>query len=96
MRRPIVTALILAAGFVLAASPAAAQHRGHNSGHRAAPGYAPSAFDWRNQLDRPGDYRCDAYWDANRTDCGARARPAPPRQPPGPPRLSRPRRLRRQ
>ena len=74
MRRPIVTALILAAGFVLAAGPAAAQHRGHNSGHRAASGYAPSAFDWRSQLDRPGDYRCDAYWDANRTDCGARWR----------------------
>ena len=74
MRRPIVTALILAAGFVLAASPAAAQHRGHNSGHRAASDYAPSAFDWRSQLDRPGDYRCDAYWDANRTDCGARWR----------------------
>ena len=74
MRRPIVTALILAAGFVLAAGPAAAQHRGHNSGHRAASGYAPSAFDWRSQLDRPGDYRCDAFWDANRTDCDARWR----------------------
>lgn len=23
------------------------------------------------QRDRPGDWRCDAYWDANRTDCGA-------------------------
>jgi hypothetical protein len=23
------------------------------------------------QWDRGGDYRCDAYWDANRTDCGA-------------------------
>ena len=74
MRRPIVTALILAAGFVLAASPAAAQHRGHNSGHRAPSGHAPSAFDWRSQLDRPGDYRCDAFWDASRTDCHARWR----------------------
>ncbi len=34
----------------------------------------PSSFDWRGQLDRPGDYRCDAYWDAGRTDCGARWR----------------------
>ncbi len=34
----------------------------------------PSTFDWRSQLDRPGDYRCDAFWDANRTDCGARWR----------------------
>jgi hypothetical protein len=34
----------------------------------------PSNFDWRSQLDRPGDYRCDAFWDANRTDCGDRWR----------------------
>ena len=36
--------------------------------------WAPSAFDWRSQRDRPGDYRCDAFWDANRTDCHARWR----------------------
>ena len=32
--------------------------------------------DWSvaAQRDRPGDYRCDAYWDANRTDCDARWR----------------------
>lgn len=35
---------------------------------------APSNFDWRSQLDRPGDYRCDRFWDANRTDCGDRWR----------------------
>lgn len=34
----------------------------------------PSTFDWRSQLDRPGDYRCDAYWDAGRSDCDARWR----------------------
>ena len=34
----------------------------------------PSNFDWRSQLDRPGDYRCDQFWDANRDDCGARWR----------------------
>ena len=34
----------------------------------------PSDFDWRSQLDRPGDYRCDQFWDASRTDCGARWR----------------------
>ena len=34
----------------------------------------PSNFDWRSQLDRPGDYRCDQFWDANRNDCGARWR----------------------
>ena len=35
---------------------------------------APSNFDWRSQLDRPGDYRCDQFWDASRTDCGDRWR----------------------
>jgi len=35
---------------------------------------APSNFDWRSQLDRPGDYRCDQFWDANRDDCGDRWR----------------------
>ena len=76
--RPFPIALILAAGCVLAAAgPAAAQSWGHNSGyghHRGGSNWAPSAFDWRSQLDRPGDYRCDAFWDANRDDCGARWR----------------------
>lgn len=78
MRRPFLTALILAAGCALvAAAPAAAQSWERNSGyghHRGGSNWAPSAFDWRSQLDRPGDYRCDAFWDANRTDCGARWR----------------------
>lgn len=77
MRRPILTALTVAAACALAAGSAAAQSWAHNSGyahHRGGSGYAPSAFDWRSQLDRPGDYRCDAFWDANRTDCGARWR----------------------
>ena len=39
-------------------------------GRRSDGNAAPSRFDWRSQLDRPGDYRCDAFWDANRTDCG--------------------------
>ena len=77
MRRPSLTPLILAAGLALAGTPAAAQSWGSNSGyghHRGGSNWAPSAFDWRSQLDRPGDYRCDAFWDANRTDCGARWR----------------------
>lgn len=28
-------------------------------------------YGFNGQADRPGDYRCDAYWDAGRTDCGA-------------------------
>lgn len=73
---PIRSALILAAGLALAAAPAAAQSWERNSGygHNRGSNWAPSAFDWRSQLDRPGDYRCDAFWDANRTDCGARWR----------------------
>lgn len=26
---------------------------------------------YQGQADRPGDYRCDAYWDRGRTDCDA-------------------------
>ena len=46
-----------------------------DSGYRARDWNAvPSTFDWRSQLDRPGDYRCDAYWDAGRPDCHERWR----------------------
>jgi hypothetical protein len=51
--------------------------RGHArgyDGYRRDTNAVPSSFDWRGQLDRPGDYRCDPFWDANRTDCGARWR----------------------
>ncbi|MBB5660976.1 BA14K family protein [Brevundimonas halotolerans] len=44
---------------------------GYRSEHRSS-GYS----DWSvaAQRDRPGDYRCDAFWDANRSDCDARWR----------------------
>lgn len=31
-----------------------------------------SSRDWsfNGQADTPGDYRCDAFWDTDRTDCG--------------------------
>jgi len=77
MRRPLQLFLIVAASLGVATAPAAAQSWGHNSGQghdRGASNRAPSAFDWRSQLDRPGDYRCDAFWDASRTDCHARWR----------------------
>ena len=34
---------------------------------------APAAAhpDWWDQRDRPGDFRCDAYWDRGRDDCDA-------------------------
>jgi hypothetical protein len=44
---------------------------GYSYSRRSDWNAAPSSFDWRSQLDRPGDYRCDAFWDANRGDCGA-------------------------
>ena len=83
--------LLISAGLVLVAAPAAAQSWGgtydggysySGSDSRADHGYSrrsdsnavPSSFNWRSQLDRPGDYRCDAFWDANRNDCGERWR----------------------
>jgi hypothetical protein len=56
MRRSLV--LIAAGAALLAGSASAQSWSGYNSGVRA-------------QMDRPGDFRCDAFWDANRTDCDA-------------------------
>lgn len=47
------------------------EHGGYSYSRRNDWNAVPSSFDWRSQLDRPGDYRCDAFWDANRDDCGA-------------------------
>lgn len=49
----------------------AGQHDGYSYSRRSDWNAVPSGFDWRGQLDRPGDYRCDAFWDATRNDCGA-------------------------
>ncbi|MGV8928780.1 MAG: BA14K family protein [Brevundimonas sp.] len=49
------------------------QSYGGGYGYRSS-NAVPSNFDWRSQLDRPGDYRCDQFWDASRDDCGARWR----------------------
>lgn len=75
------------AGSLVVAGPVEAQswHNGpvygggYNTGYgqpyRPAPrrhyGYDRS---FNGQADVPGDYRCDAYWDANRDDCHARWR----------------------
>jgi hypothetical protein len=49
--------------------------RSYNNGYGSRRSNAvPSNFDWRSQLDRPGDYRCDQFWDANRENCDARWR----------------------
>lgn len=50
---------------------------GHETGrHYSNPydsGRRTYSRDWsfNGQADVPGDYRCDSFWDANRTDCGA-------------------------
>lgn len=65
--------LLIAAAVSALAVPAAAQSwSGYNTGY----GHQRSGGGWdvRSQYDRPGDYRCDAFWDANRDDCGARWR----------------------
>ena len=64
--RPLILALAAAALATTAAAPAVAQGW--------APQHRSYGWDTRSQYDRPGDYRCDAYWDANRTDCDARWR----------------------
>lgn len=64
-------ALVITAA--LAATPAVAQSWGNlHDGYSVRRSNAvPSNLDWRRQLDRPGDYRCDKFWDADRSDCGA-------------------------
>jgi len=62
-------ALTIAAGLLMVAGPAAAQHWNGPSNH--GQGHARSGWNVAAQYDRPGDYRCDAFWDANRDDCGA-------------------------
>ncbi len=73
-----LTALIAAGALTVFSGSASAQSWARDTGYGYSYSHrsnaAPSAFDWRSQLDRPGDYRCDQYWDANRSDCGARWR----------------------
>lgn len=54
----IAAAFVAAAGF-LALSAGASQAQ------------VIAGWQTAGQWDRGGDYRCDAYWDANRTDCDA-------------------------
>lgn len=89
MRLSVLIAAGFALGLGALAAPAPAAAGGPYDNVRVQahgyvnPGYgrqAPRRDQWRSgwnvraQMDRPGDYRCDAFWDANRTDCGARWR----------------------
>lgn len=69
----LMAAIAGAAAMGLQIEPAAAQsgYYGHYNQGRGHQWRAPS---WWSQRDRPGDYRCDAYWDANRADCHERWR----------------------
>lgn len=55
------------ATLLISASPmaAAAQSLDHRTWS------SQGGYGFNGQDDRPGDYRCDRYWDAGRTDCSA-------------------------
>lgn len=63
----------LAAALALAAfaAPAMAQYASYPDQARSWSSYSRYGHDFNGQADRPGDYRCDAYWDRGRADCGA-------------------------
>jgi hypothetical protein len=67
----------VAAVFVLvglAAAPAAAQNwRSHDASAQGARTWSShgGGHSFNGQADRPGDFRCDAYWDRDRDDCHA-------------------------
>ena len=67
-----VATLLLLSG--LAATPAAAQHwQGYDPASQGARTWSShgGGYDYNGQADRPGDFRCDAYWDRGRDDCHA-------------------------
>ena len=43
----------------------------YGSGSRSWSSRGSGYNDFNGQQDRPGDYRCDAYWDRGRDDCDA-------------------------
>lgn len=55
------TAVLLAAGLVAAVAMPAQAHEPRGGVRYSGP----------SQYDRPGDFRCDAYWDRGRDDCDA-------------------------
>lgn len=82
MRLALIAAVAVTAFSALSAPSAQAQTRYSGDPFRYSEGVGPydpygrgyrhgRRHDFQGQADRPGDYRCDAYWDANRTDCGA-------------------------
>lgn len=70
MKALAVAAVLLTAS----AAPALAQNWSYPDQARSYSSYGRYGNDYNGQRDRPGDYRCDAYWDRGRTDCDARWR----------------------
>ncbi len=66
-----VAALTAALAVAAFAAPAAAQSWNYPDQARSYSSYSRYGNDYNGQADRPGDYRCDAYWDRGRDDCGA-------------------------
>ncbi|WP_077356843.1 BA14K family protein [Brevundimonas sp. LM2] len=64
-------AFAFAAIVLTVAAPAAAQSWHYPDQARSYSSYSRHGYDYNGQRDRPGDYRCDAYWDRGRDDCGA-------------------------
>lgn len=64
-------AFALAAAVLATAGPAAAQSWTYPDQARSWSSYSRYGSDVYAQRDRPGDYRCDAYWDRGRDDCRA-------------------------
>ena len=75
MKAVAVAAALLTASVALPApGPVSAQSRGYPDQSRSHSSYGRTGYDYNGQQDRPGDYRCDAYWDRARDDCDARWR----------------------
>ncbi|WP_426037377.1 BA14K family protein [Brevundimonas sp. DC300-4] len=75
MKAAALAAALLTASVALpAAAPVAAQNWGYPDQARTWSSYGRYGNDYNGQQDRPGDYRCDAYWDRAREDCDARWR----------------------
>ncbi len=69
-----IAALSVALVAASIALPVAAQTWSYPDQARSYSSYGRYGNDYNGQQDRPGDYRCDAYWDRGRDDCDARWR----------------------
>ena len=89
MMNKLVAAVAMAAPLMAAGVAAQAQTYGYSPQYYAPPqaysqydrpcgsscgNHRPRYNSYNGQADRPGDFRCDAYWDRGRTDCDARWR----------------------